>query len=152
MSELPEVLVRPARREDLDGMLALCRALQPEDPVPARGKAEAAWAALLGNGLATVLVAECAGTLAASCTLVLIPNLTRDCRPYALIENVVTLEGHRRRGLGRRVLRAAIARAREAGCYKVMLATGSKQEATLRFYEGVGLERGGKTYFQARWN
>ncbi|MBX9699936.1 MAG: GNAT family N-acetyltransferase, partial [Acetobacteraceae bacterium] len=98
----------------------------------------------------TVLVAEQEGCLAASCTLSVIPNLTRNCRPYALIENVVTLAGHRRRGLGRQVLRAALDRAWAAGCYKVMLATGSRQEATLRFYEGAGFARGGKTYFEAR--
>ncbi|WP_247327142.1 hypothetical protein [Bradyrhizobium sp. 141] len=32
----------------------------------------------------------------------------------------------------------------EADCYKVHLATGSKRETTLRFYEGAGFHRGGK--------
>jgi hypothetical protein len=38
----------------------------------------------------------------------------------------------------------------EAGCYKIMLATGSRREETLQFYESAGFERGGKTFFQAR--
>lgn len=101
----------------------------------------------------TVLVAEVAGlpaVLAATCTVSVAPNLTRGARPYALVENVVTLASHRQQGLGRAVLEAAQDVAFSAGCYKVMLATGSRREETLRFYERAGFERGTKTVFQVR--
>jgi GNAT superfamily N-acetyltransferase len=81
---------------------------------------------------------------------VIIPNLTRGVRPYGLIENVVTHPGHRRTGLGRAVLSAALETAWGADCYKVMLATGFRREETLRFYEKAGFEREGKTFFEAR--
>jgi GNAT superfamily N-acetyltransferase len=67
-----------------------------------------------------------------------------------VIENVVTHAQHRQAGLGRAVLSAALDAAWQADCYKVMLASGSRREATLRFYEGAGFERGGKTFFQVR--
>ena len=67
-----------------------------------------------------------------------------------MIENVVTHSGYRRTGLGRAVLRTALAFAWRAGCYKVTLATGSRRESTLRFYEGAGFLRGGKTCFEIR--
>lgn len=142
--------VRAAAADDLPAYLDLCRALHPGDAPPDPAAAEITWDALLARDGCTVLVAESDGVLAASCTLVVVPNLTRGARPWAIIENVVTLASHRRRGLGRIVMRAAIGRAWEAGCYKVMLATGSKQEGTLRFYEECGLARGGKTCFEAR--
>jgi hypothetical protein len=44
---------------------------------------------------------------------------------------------------------AALDAAWEAGCYKVMLASG-RDEGTLRFYETRGFKRGGKTFFEAR--
>lgn len=50
----------------------------------------------------------------------------------------------------RRCFMAASGFAREADCYKVLLATGSKRETTLRFYEGAGFQRWGKTYFEVR--
>jgi GNAT superfamily N-acetyltransferase len=53
-------------------------------------------------------------------------------------------------GLGRRVLTHALDLAWQADCYKVVLATGSQQETTLRFYEQSGFHRGGKTYFEVR--
>ena len=97
----------------------------------------------------TVFVHEHAGMIAATCTLIVIPNLTRAARPYALIENVVTDAAHRQHGLGRRVIGAALAGAWAAGCYKVMLMTGSKNPATLRFYTGLGFTQN-KTGFQIR--
>jgi GNAT superfamily N-acetyltransferase len=105
---------------------------------------------LLGSGLTTVIVADTGGLLVSSCTLAIIPNLSRGARPYGVIENVVTHADYRGAGLGRAILRAALDIAWQADCYKVTLATGSKQEATLRFYQGAGFERGGKTYFEVR--
>jgi GNAT superfamily N-acetyltransferase len=106
-------------------------------------------AGMLGQPGMTVLVAEAEGRVAATCTLVVIPNLTRGARPYALIENVVTDAGRRKAGLGRAVIAAALDRAWEAGCYKAMLLTGSRDPATLRFYGGAGF-RQDKTGFQIR--
>jgi GNAT superfamily N-acetyltransferase len=78
-----------------------------------------------------------------------VPNLTRGGVPYALIENVVTHAEHRGRGYGKAVLEAAIAKAWELDCYKVMLLTGSKNPATLGFYQSVGFEQT-KTGFETR--
>ena len=98
----------------------------------------------------TVIVAQAAELLVSSCTLAIVPNLTRGGRPYGVIENVVTHADFRRQGLGKRVLAHALDLAWQADCYKVHLATGSKRESTLGFYEGAGFQRGGKTYFEVR--
>lgn len=143
-------MIRAAREDDLPGLLELYRHLHPEEQAPDPAVAASAWSSLLRSGLTTVVVAEAGGTLAASCTLAVVPNLTRGARPYAVIENVVTHAAHRRKGLGQAVLATALDRAWEAGCYKVLLATGSRQEGTLRFYEAAGFARGGKTYFEIR--
>ena len=59
----------------------------------------------------TVLVADHAGRASATCILVVVPNLTRGGRPYALIENVVTHSSLRGQGYERAVLEAALAEA-----------------------------------------
>ena len=130
--------------------MALYRQLNPGDPVLDPAAAEPVWTALLSSGLTTLFVADMAGALVSTCTLVIAPNLSRGARPYGLIENVVTDAGHRRTGLGRAVLDAALAKAWAANCYKVSLATGSRTEATLRFYDGVGFQRNAKFYFEIR--
>jgi GNAT superfamily N-acetyltransferase len=85
-----------------------------------------------------------------TCALTIVPNLTRSARSYGLIENVVTHPDYRKRGIGTQVLKHALAIAWRQKCYKVMLMTGSKQESTMRFYEGAGFVRGEKIGFVAR--
>lgn len=147
---MAEPEIRVARAEELPAVLALYRQLNPGDPVLDPDAAAQVWADLLGSGVTTVFVADFGGGPIASCTLAIVSNLSRGARPYAVIENVVTDAAHRRRGLGRAVLQAAIDRAWNADCYKVLLATGSRRESTLRFYEGVGFTRDAKTYFEIR--
>jgi GNAT superfamily N-acetyltransferase len=148
MADLPSI--EPAATSDLEGVLALLRVLNADNPPLGEAPAAEIWAQLLASDQTTVLVARAAGAVVATCTLTVVPNLSRGGRPYALIENVVTHPDVRRRGLGRAVLQAALDRAWAAGCYKVMLATGSKRPETLRFYEGAGFEAGTKTFFEAK--
>jgi len=96
-----------------------------------------------------ILLGEVDGVLVSSCALVVVPNLTWQGAPYALVENVVTHGDHRRKGYGKLVLDEATKRAWDCGCYKIMLMTGSKEQATLAFYENVGFEQS-KTGFQKR--
>ena len=147
---MPEPSIRPATPDDLAALLVLYRHLHPNDPQPDPAAAAHAWSTLLSSGLVVPIVASLAGTLVASCTLAVIPNLTRGARSFGVIENVVTHPRHRRTGLGRAVLQAAIQHAWRANCYKVTLATGSRQEATLAFYQAAGFQKGGKTYFEIR--
>jgi GNAT superfamily N-acetyltransferase len=96
-----------------------------------------------------VLIGEIGGQIATTCTLIVIPNLTRQGMPYALIENVVTHPEHRGKGFGKLILEAASERAWRHDCYKIMLSTGSRKPATLSFYERAGFEQS-RTGFQKR--
>jgi ribosomal protein S18 acetylase RimI-like enzyme len=147
---MTEAIIRSAAQPDLPQILALYRHLHPHDPQLDAETAERVWSTLLSSGVMTVIVAQAKDLLVSSCTLAIVPNLSRGGRSYGVIENVVTHADYRRQGLGRRVLAHAIDLSLQAECYKVLLATGSKRESTLRFYEGAGFERGGKTYFEVR--
>ena len=143
--------IRDLRATELDALLALYRHLHDADePLPARDVVDEVWRELLASPRHTIFGGFVDGALVASCTLAVIPNLTRGCRPYGVIENVVTHAEHRRRGHGRALLRHALASAWSRRCYKVMLLTGRKDEATLRFYEGAGFDRHGKQAFVAK--
>ncbi|MDN5005077.1 GNAT family N-acetyltransferase [Bradyrhizobium sp. GCM10027634] len=145
-----EAIIRSATQDDLPMVLKLYQHLHPYEPPPEAARANQVWMTLLASGFMTVIVAQTAELLVSSCTLAIVPNLSRGGRSYGVIENVVTHAEYRKLGLGRRVLAHALDIAARADCYKVHLATGSKREATLRFYEGAGFQRGGKTYFEVR--
>ena len=143
-------MIREARPEDLPALLELYLHLH-EDAVPQDSPQLAkTWQAILADENHHLLVYQDQGRPVSSCVCVVVPNLTRGVRPYALIENVVTHADFRGRGYASRCLARAVELAREAGCYKVMLLTGSKEEATLRFYERAGFNRADKTAF-IRW-
>lgn len=142
--------VRKAIPDDLSAVLALYRHLSAEDPELAMVEAKPAWDALLQSPMTMVVVADIENFVAATCVLVIVPNLTRGARPFALIENVVTDPGYRNRGMGTAVLHFAMRAAWEQRCYKVMLSSGRTEEATLRFYEKAGFKGGGKTFFEVR--
>jgi GNAT superfamily N-acetyltransferase len=147
---MTEVIIRAATEHDLQQVLSLYRHLHPHEPPLEKATAERVWSALLASGVTTVIVAQAGEQLVSSCTLAIVPNLSRGGRSYGVIENVVTHADHRRRGLGRRVLAHALELAWRADCYKVHLATGSQRESTLRFYERAGFQPAGKTYFEIR--
>ena len=144
-----DLLIRTIEQADLPALLELYRDLNPSDPPLALEDAASIWRQLSGYAGSSVFVGVRHNLLVASCTLVVVPNLTRGGLPYALIENVVTGANHRKQGHGGAVLKHAIAEAWKCNCYKVMLLTGSKSPATLKFYSGVGFEQN-KTGFQIR--
>jgi GNAT superfamily N-acetyltransferase len=144
------MIIRKAVEADLEQIRELYHHLNPADPLPPAAELRETWRATLDSSLMHCLVGEIAGRLVATCTLIIIPNLSRSARPYGLIENVVTHRDHRRKGLGTALLKAALDLAWEKNCYKVSLMTGSKSENTFKFYEGAGFVRGEKTAFIAR--
>ena len=144
------MIVREAAACDLEALLALYLHLHetgiPED----RARLRQVWAQIEADPGHHILVAEQDGQIVSACACVIVPNLTRNLRPYALIENVVTRADFRRRGFASACLARAVNLARAAGCYKVMLLTGAKDEATLRFYRRAGFDSGDKTAFVLR--
>lgn len=143
--------IRAARLDDLDALLLLYRHLNPADPPLSRAAAEDRLRAMLAQPGMTILCVQAGEIVVATCTLIIVPNLTRGGAPYALVENVVTHPDHRQNGHGRAVIRKAIGLAFDAGCYKVMLLTGRADPTVHRFYEGCGFTQS-KTGFQIRNN
>jgi len=140
-------MVREADSSDLKALLELYLCLHedsvPEDEARLRG----VWGQIQADPNHHLLVCEVDGRIVASCVCVVIPNLTRELRPYALIENVVTHAGFRCRGYATQCLDRAREIAKAAGCYKLMLLTGAKDEATLSFYRRAGYNSADKTAF-----
>jgi GNAT superfamily N-acetyltransferase len=121
-----------------------------DSPLPAGERVEEIWHEILSSNRFQYFGGFVDADLVSSCTLSVIPNLTRGCKPYGVIENVVTHSEHRQRGYGAAMLKHALAYAWSVECYKVMLMTGRKDESTLRLYESVGFDRDSKQAFIAK--
>ncbi|MBS1208381.1 MAG: family N-acetyltransferase [Proteobacteria bacterium] len=142
--------IRELAEHDLDALLALYAELHRADaPLPEHTRVLEIWRAMLGDPKLHCLGGFVDEVLVASCTLLIVPNLTRGCRSYGLIENVVTTAAQRRQGFGRALLQQACELAWQHDCYKVMLMTSRKDEATTAFYESAGFDRHTKQAFNA---
>lgn len=143
--------IRELNKSELTALLELYKHLHTEDaPLPLQDEIEEIWKGIQLNPNIKYFGVFSDEVLVSSCTLCIVPNLTRGCRPYAIIENVVTHINFRRQGHGRDVLKHAMAEAWSCGCYKIMLLTGRKDEGTYKFYESVGFNRNAKQAFLAK--
>ena len=140
------MVIRKINADDYNGLMELYLHLH-ETEIPAYETAAKTWEHILADENYHIIVAEEDGKIVSSCTVVVVPNLTRGVRPYARVENVVTHADHRGKGYAT----ACLARAKELavaeGCYNIALLTGSKEESTLKFYENAGYSRTEKTGF-----
>lgn len=140
-------MIREIVNGDFDGLMKLYMQLH-DNPFPEKGEEILTlWKRILEDKDHHIIVAEEDGRIVSSCVCVIIPNLTHNQQPYALIENVITDEAYRKKGLATACLNYAREIAIKENCYKLMLLTGSRNESTLKFYEQDGYNRNDKTAF-----
>ncbi|MCX2722821.1 GNAT family N-acetyltransferase [Roseibium salinum] len=136
-----ELEIRPADSGDVAALAELYRHLNPDDTEAPEALRKQTFDRMLKHPGLTVLLGCKCGRAVSTCTLIVVPNLTRGGAPYALIENVVTLGDRRGTGIGRQVVSAALEQARAEGCYKIMLMSGAGNTDAHRFYERIGFAR-----------
>lgn len=150
-------MIREIEEKDLVGLLTLYTHLHENKVPDIDCHINAVWNKILSDEDYHIIVAVEDGKIVSSCTCVIVQNLTRGASSYAVIENVVTDEDYRCRGLATECLRYANSIAEENNCYKMMLITGSSRESTHDFYKKNGYFCDGKTAYykllkDVNWN
>jgi len=141
------LMIREAQAADLDRLLELYSVLFGKSILEKNEETVRIWNHIMTDSMHHVIVAEDDGKLVSTCTCVIIPNLTYDQRPYAVVENIVTHSDHRAQGYATACLQQAQRVAEAANCYKISLATQSKLESTHKFYEKLGYDKDDMTAF-----
>lgn len=140
-------MIREVRNEDLKEILELFLFLHETNVPEDSAQLKETWEQIIADKNHHLIVCEIDGKIVSSCVCVIIPNLTRNVRPYAFVENVVTHENYRGKGYATACLDYAKKIAEDNNCYKMMLLTGSKEAKTLEFYENAGYNSSDKTAF-----
>ncbi|MDP4177142.1 MAG: GNAT family N-acetyltransferase [Bacillota bacterium] len=140
-------MVREIVKEDFNGLMELYMQLHDNAMPKITPEIIQLWNRILKDKEHHIIIAEEDGKIVSSCVCVIIPNLTHNQRPYAVIENVITDKDYRNKGLATACLNYAKEIAVKENCYKLMLLTGSKKESTLKFYERAGYNQNDKTAF-----
>ena len=140
-------MLREAVKEDLDELLNLYLFLHEKNIPENSEHLENTWKTIIEDINHHIVVKEINGKIVSSCVCIIVPNLTRNIRPYALIENVVTNEEYRGKGYATECLNYAKEIAIKNNCYKMMLLTGTKNENTVAFYKSAGYNSDDKIAF-----
>jgi ribosomal protein S18 acetylase RimI-like enzyme len=138
-----DVTIREAGETDLSAIVAML-ADDPlgktrerfEEPLPEAYRA--AFRAIRAQAGNRVLVADRGGSVVGCLQLTVIPGLSRLGMSRAQIEGVRIASSERGRRIGERLVEAAIAQARTAGCGLVQLTTDVSRPDAHRFYERLG--------------
>jgi GNAT superfamily N-acetyltransferase len=131
---MTRLAVRSARLQDAEDLARLFGELGHRQTTDAlRGPLEAA----LGGARAGVLVAEARGAVIGAATYFFVP-VVHDTRPWCRITTLIVDEAHRGQGIGRALLAAVEAAARDAGCARIEATSAVHRTAAHRFYERLG--------------
>ena len=135
------VIFRTARREDVPAIVALladgalgAKREKTSDPAVYA----AAFEAVEASPDNEIIVGELDGAIVACLQLTVIPGLGRSGALRAQIEAVRVASSTRGMGLGDRLMREAIDRARDRGCGLVQLTSDKERVDAHRFYERLG--------------
>jgi GNAT superfamily N-acetyltransferase len=150
---MESVVVRRASQSDLGALLSLYEELAGRKTTAAPGdrdRAEPLLEEILADPRRELAVALLDGQLVGTADLLLVPNLTHACEPWAIVENVIVANTSRRSGVGRALMGHLLELARTAGCCKLQLMSGKHRTQAHEFYRALGLQavaEGFKIYF-----
>jgi GNAT superfamily N-acetyltransferase len=94
----------------------------------------------------TLYVAEQDHEIVGSFALLVMDNLGHLGSPSGIVEDVVVAPARQGNGIGQAMMRFALERCREKGCYKLMLSSNAKRARAHAFYESLGYERHGYSF------
>lgn len=140
-------MVREAIKEDLEELLQLYLNLHEQSLPEFSEHLISTWNQIVEDENHHLIVNVIDNKIVSSCVCVIIPNLTRNVRPYALVENVVTDKCYRGKGYATECLNFARDMAVKQNCYKMMLLTSSQEQKTINFYRNAGYNSTDKTAF-----
>ncbi len=143
MTSAEEVVIRRATRADVPKVVDLLAdddlGAEREKPTnPLAPSYYAAFDEIDSDPNNELVVADLEGELVATLQLTFLPYLTHGGSRRAQIEGVRVHRSLRGSGLGSRVIRWAISRARERGCRIVQLTSDKRRDDAIRFYEQLG--------------
>jgi predicted GNAT family acetyltransferase len=93
-----------------------------------------------------LFVAEDAGRIVGTYAFLFMHNLGHLGAPSAIVEDVAVDPASQGRGIGQAMMRHAVERARDLGCYKLMLSSNIQRGRAHAFYDQLGFERHGISF------
>ena len=94
-----------------------------------------------------IYVAETDKAIVGTFALIIVDSVAHSGKPFAVVEDVVVSQDWQGRGIGKLMMEFAMLRCKEFGCYKLALSSHLKREKAHSFYESLGFEKHGFSFF-----
>ena len=132
------ILVRDMIFEDIPRLAELYRQFWNE--ASNVSKMEAAFLGIQKRNTHIFLSATEENELIGSVMGILCDELYGECRPFLLLENLIVDNKHRRKGAARLLLAELERRAKERGCWQIILVTEANRNDAYEFYKANGFQ------------
>lgn len=140
------VKIRQAKEADIPRVVELYHELslttsQVEQTLsPSSDKYHKVFAEVSADPKHELLVAESQGQVVGTIALLIVPNLSHNATPYAIAENLIVTQKHRRQGIARQLLEYCINRAKRESCHRIELCSDRRREEAHKLYRSLGFE------------
>lgn len=132
---------------DVAALLSLYKLLETaNEPAVPLARAQALFSDLETNPHHRLYVAELGAAIVGTFSLIFIPGLSHSARDSCIVEDVVVAQEHQGVGIGKHMMRFAMAACVARHCYKLVLSSHVQRERAHRFYEGLGFRQHGYSY------
>ncbi len=144
-----DISIRHARQADVPSLLTLYKLLDttPEPEMPL-DSAIARFREITCNPLHHLFVAESGAddAIVGTFSMVFLGGLSHGARDACVIEDVVVAAHLQGQGIGRRMMKMAMAHCAIRDCYKLVLSSHLMRAEAHRFYENLGFRKHGYSY------
>ena len=139
--------IRSACAADVASLLLLYKLLEvATEPAVPLERALACFRDLESNPHHRLYVAELGAAVVGTFSLIFIPGLSHSARDSCVVEDVVVAYDRQGAGIGKQMMRFAMAACVARHCYKLVLSSHVHRERAHRFYEGLGFSKHGYSY------
>ena len=144
---MEDLIIRPARKTDIPGILALYKGLEDGQGWNTElSTAEDKFERMGSYPHFSVYIAEWAGEMVGSFELLIMDNLAHQGASSAIVEDVVVKAGCQGKGIGKAMMEFAMQVSREQRCYKMVLSSSLKRIDAHCFYEQMGFRQHGISF------
>lgn len=143
-----KVEIRKAEDEDLPAILSLYSQPDVDDGrALSLERAQKILARIRNYPDYRIYVAKAGEGIIGTFALLIMDNLAHMGAPSGIVEDVVVDPDWQGKGIGKQMMQFAVQRCRDMDCYKLALSSNLKREVAHRFYESLGFQKHGYSYF-----
>jgi len=138
--------LREARVQDLGGVLNLYSTVLDHGNVLTLAEAKTLFQKMQTYPNYKIYVALIDEEIVGTFALLIMDNLAHQGTPSGVVEDVAVLNNLQGKGIGKLMMKFAMAKCKEADCYKLVLSSNLKRREAHAFYESLDFEKHGFSF------